>query len=285
MKRFLSPVPLCLTALLIAIAPAITQSAPNITVPPVKDIPTSTATPLQELGSSPASPTPETLPSAEWKTPPLQPFVASYRVFYHGEEAGDAAMKVIHNKSNNVWQVNLIIRGRRGFASVLGLNIEQNTVFEIHNGVYVPLSQTTVKKALLFGKKVKGVYDWNARTAQWSGDLKKEQHHPIQLLPGDQSILLLNLSLIRDAMPNRTLGYRCIDVGKIRQYDYRTADTTEPLQVGDLSYDALRIHQINSGKNQTILWIANGVPTPIRILQRKNSEDETDLRLIDYQGT
>lgn len=146
MKRFLSPVPLCLTALLIAIAPAITQSAPNITVPPVKDIPTSTATPLQEQGSSPASPTPETLPSAEWKTPPLQPFVASYRVFYHGEEAGDAAMKVIHNKSNNVWQVNLIIRGRRGFASVLGLNIEQNTVFEIHNGVYVPLSQTTVKK-------------------------------------------------------------------------------------------------------------------------------------------
>ncbi len=191
-------------------------------------------------------------------------------------------MQVSHN--NNQWQVKLIIRGRRGFASVLGLNIEQSTVFEIHNGVYVPLTQSTVKKALLFDKRVNGIYDWNAGIAQWTGDLKKEQHQLIQLLPGDQSMLLLNLSLIHDAMPNHTLSYRCIDIGKIRHYDYRIANTTEPLQVGDMSYDALRIHQINSGKNQTILWIANGVPTPIRILQRKNGEDEIDLRLIDYQG-
>ncbi|AXI84058.1 DUF3108 domain-containing protein [Xylella taiwanensis] len=283
MNRLLSSVPLSLATLLIAVTPVITQSAPNRSVPLVKDMPTPTATLPQESTSPTTSPTPVTLPAAEWNAPPLLPFVATYRAFYHGEEAGDATMQVSHS-NNNQWQVKLIIRGRRGFASVLGLNIEQSTMFEIHNSVYVPLTQSTVKKALLFGKKVNGIYDWNAGTAQWTGDLKKEQHQPIQLLPGDQSILLLNLSLIRDAMPNRTLSYRCIDIGKIRHYDYRTANTTEPLQVGDLSYDALRIHQINSGKNQTILWIANGVPTPIRILQRKNGEDEIDLRLIDYQG-
>ena len=31
-------------------------------------------------------------------------------------------------------------------------------------------------------------------------------------------------------------------------------------------------------------WVASGVPTPIRILQRKDGEDEIDLRLVEYRG-
>ena len=32
-------------------------------------------------------------------------------------------------------------------------------------------------------------------------------------------------------------------------------------------------------------WVASGVPTPVRILQRTDGEDAIDLRLIEYQGT
>src|SRR5690606_15734078 len=156
--------------------------------------------------------------------------------------------------------------------------------FNNEGSVYTPLSQSTVKKALFMGKKVTGTYDWQAGTAQWQGDLKKERRQPIALQRGDQSALLLNLSLMRDARPGQTMTYRYVDVGRVRQYEYRAADATENVQVGDLSYNALRVHRVNGGNDEMILWIANGVPTPVRILQRKDGEDEIDLRLMEYQG-
>jgi len=131
---------------------------------------------------------------------------------------------------------------------------------------------------------VTGTYDWQAGTARWLGDLKKERTQPIPLQAGDQSALLLNLAIMRDARPGSTLHYRYVDVGRVRQHDYQAAPATESVQVGDLSYDALRVYRTNGGNDETILWIANGVPTPVRILQRKDGEDNIDLRLIEYQG-
>lgn len=233
--------------------------------------------PAEPVAASPV------LPAIEWDAPALEPFAATYQAFYKGKEAGDATMRVTHVDGPQ-WRVDMAVRGRKGFASVLGLNIEQSTVFNVEGDTYVPLTQSTVKKALFFGKHATGSYDWQARTAQWQGDLKKERLKPIALEPGDQSALLLNLSLMRDASPGKALGYRMVDVGRARRYEYRAADATENVQVGDLSYDALRVYRTNGGDNETILWIANGVPTPVRILQRDKGEDEIDLRLVEYQG-
>ncbi|MEE7546434.1 DUF3108 domain-containing protein, partial [Xanthomonas sp. Kuri4-1] len=221
--------------------------------------------------------------AASWTAPALQPFSASYQAFYRGKEAGDATLQVSHGDGDQ-WRVDLAVRGRKGFASVLGLNLEQSTVFQDQGATYVPLTQSTVKKAVFFGKKVVGTYDWKAGSAQWQGDVKKERQQPIPLQRGDQSALLLNLSLMRDARPGSTLHYRYVDVGRVRQHDYRAADATELVQVGDISYDALRVYRVNGGDNETILWIANGVPTPVRILQRDKGEDQVDLRLVEYQG-
>jgi hypothetical protein len=35
---------------------------------------------------------------------------------------------------------------------------------------------------------------------------------------------------------------------------------------------------------ETIVWVADGVPTPVRILQRQDGQDAIDLRLTTYQG-
>ncbi len=223
------------------------------------------------------------LPPAEWTPPALEPFVATYQALYKGKEAGDATMRVMQGDGGR-WRVDMAVHGRRGFAGVLGLNLEQSTVFDNEGTVYVPLSQSTVKKALFLGKKVTGIYDWPHGTAQWQGDLKKERQRPIPLQRGDQSALLLNLSLMRDARPGQPLRYRYVDVGRVRQYEYQAAAGTETVQVGDLSYDALRVYRTNGGNDETILWIANGVPTPVRILQREDGEDAIDLRLTGYQG-
>ncbi|HYG05590.1 MAG TPA: DUF3108 domain-containing protein [Stenotrophomonas sp.] len=255
------------------IAPGLAQEASTQTSEPAAP-PSAPATP---------APSPIALPQPEWSAPPLEPFVATYQAFYKGKEAGDATLQVTHIGGNQ-WRVDMAVRGRKGFASILGLNLEQSTVFDVEDGTYVPLTQSTVKKAVFFGKKVTGVYDWKAGTAQWDGDLKKERRQPIPLERGDQSALLINLALMRDARPGQAMGYRYVDVGRVRRYEYRAADATEIVQVGDLSYDALKVFRTNGGDNETLLWIANGVPTPVRILQRDNGEDQIDLRLIEYQG-
>ncbi len=240
------------------------------------------AAPAPAPAAVPQAP-PPALSELPWEAPALQPFTATYQAFYKGKEAGDAVMTVTHTGGAQ-WRVDMQVIGRRGFASVLGLNLEQSTVFENRSGQYVPLSQSTVRKGLFLGKKVTGTYDWQAGTARWQGDLKKERTEPIPLQPGDQSALLLNLALMRDARPGQSLHYRYVDVGRVRQHDYQAAADTENVAVGELSYNALRVHRTNGGNDETILWIANGVPTPVRILQREDGEDRIDLRLIEYQG-
>jgi hypothetical protein len=129
-----------------------------------------------------------------------------------------------------------------------------------------------------------GTYDWTNRTAQWRGDIKKDRRAPLSLQTGDMSALLMNLAVIRDAAPGRELNYRVVDNGRIRDYQYVVSSEPEIVSVEDLSYSALRVSRANGGNDETIFWVADGVPTPVRILQRENGQDGVDLRLVEYQG-
>ncbi|WP_242110976.1 DUF3108 domain-containing protein [Luteimonas aquatica] len=223
-------------------------------------------------------------PAPDAAAPPaLQPFVASYQAYNEGKLAGHATMRVVHNGGAQ-WRADLGIEGSRGFAGILGLNIQQSTVFDDVGEQYRPLSQSTVRKGLFLGKKVLGVYDWNARSAQWKGDLKKERLKPIALQDGDMNGLLIDLAIIRDAVPGKRLQYRFVELGRARDHIYEVANESENVQVGELSYAALRVSRVNGGNDETIFWVADGVPTPVRILQRENGQDGIDLRLTEYQG-
>lgn len=213
----------------------------------------------------------------------LEPFVATYQAYNEGKLAGAARMQVVQTEGTR-WRVDLGIRGTRGFARLAGLNIEQSTVFDSKDEQYRPLSQATVKHAVFTGKKISGVYDWQARSARWQGDVKKTRTAAIPLQDGDMSTLLVNLAVIRDAQPGKALSYRVVDNGRARDYKYSVAAQTEIVNVDDLSYDAMRVARTNGGNDETIFWVANGVPTPVRILQRENGQDTLDLRLVEYQG-
>ena len=213
----------------------------------------------------------------------LEPFVASYQAYNEGKLAGNASMKVTP-RAGDQWQIDLNVKGTRGFARLAGLNIEQSTVFDTRDGQFRPLSQATVRHALLMGKKMVGTYDWKSGTAQWQGDIKKNRRAPLPLQPGDLSALLMNLAVIRDAEPGKALGYRVVEQGRARDYRYAVASETETVAVDDMSYDAMRVQRTNGGNDETIFWVADGVPTPVRILQREDGQDGVDLRLVEYQG-
>jgi len=213
----------------------------------------------------------------------LEPFVATYQAYNAGKLAGNASMRVVQNGGEQ-WRVDMGVRGSRGFAGLVGLNIEQSTVFQTVDEIYRPLSQSTVKHALFTGRKSTGVYDWNAGTASWKGDVKKERRAPVPLQGNDMSTLLMNLAVIRDAEPGKALSYRVVENGRAREHQYAVAPQTETVSVDDLSYEAMRVSRTNGGNDETIFWIASGVPTPVRILQREDGADTIDLRLVEYQG-
>lgn len=212
----------------------------------------------------------------------LEPFVASYQAYSGGKLAGSATMTVSAEPDNR-WQVDLDIRGTRGFARLAGLNIRQTTQFDSHHEIYRPISQSTIRRALFRGRNNQGVYDWNTMSARWQGDIKESRTLPVPLQAGDVSALLMNLAVIRDAEPGKTLRYRVVDNGRARDHEYQVSELNEIVGVEDLSYDAMRVARTNGGNDEIILWVANGVPTPVRILQRENGQDTIDLRLVEYQ--
>lgn len=210
----------------------------------------------------------------------LEPFVASYTVSDGGRALGTATLQLAPQGGAR-WRVDLGLKGS-GLMRMTGLNLQQSTLFENDGGQYRPLSQALVKRVFLSNRKTVGTYDWAAGSARWTGDVKETRRKPVPLQAGDMSGLLINLAVIRDARPGQTLRYRFVDDGRVRDHVYQVSAQTETVQVGDLSYDAMRVERRQAGSEQTMLWVAAGVPTPIRILQREDGQDGTDLRLIEY---
>lgn len=213
----------------------------------------------------------------------LEPFVASYQAYNGGKLAGNATMQVLHDQGDR-WRVDLDVRGNRGFAGLVGLNVAQSTVFETAQDRYRPLSHSTIKRAFFTGRKVTGLYDWGSSSSRWSGDLKKERRQPVPLREHDLSALLMNLAVVRDARPGQNLAYRVVEAGRAREHAYAVAADLETVRVDQMSYEAMRVSRTNGGNDETIFWIADGVPTPVRILRRENGADTIDLRLVEYQG-
>ena len=214
--------------------------------------------------------------------PVLEPFLASYEAQYRGKPAGSATMRVIH-EGGSQWRVDLGINGSRGMAGVIGLNLQQSTAFDVIDEAYRPLGQSTVRKGLFIGRKTVGTYDWGKAIARWQGDLKPKHRQPVALQPGDMSGLLINLAIVRDARPGTVLRYRFVEGGRVREHVYQVAAETETVTLGELSYSTLRVARTNGGNDDTVVWVAQGVPSPVRILQRENGEDAVDLRLIEYK--
>jgi hypothetical protein len=213
----------------------------------------------------------------------LQPFVAQYQVFKDGRVLGDAVMRVVKNDPRR-WRVDLDIRGTEGLVGLAGAAAQQSTVFDIAGSNYRPLAQSTLRKTMFTKKQTVGVYDWRSHQAHWTGDVKESRRTPVTLQDGDQSGLLINLAVIRDAQPGTSLHYRFVDDGRVRDHRYDVSTQLEDVKVGELSYSAMRVARAQSGNEETVIWVVDGVPTPVRLLQRENGEDKYDLRLVEYKG-
>lgn len=215
--------------------------------------------------------------------PMLEPFVASYEVFRDGKPLGEATMQLVEQPGSR-WRVDLDIRGTRGLFGLAGINAGQSTVFDVVGQTYRPLTQATLTKAFFTRRKSVGTYDWSDRSARWQGDVKETRAGPVALLDGDMSGLLINLAVIRDAAPGKSLHYRFVEKGRARDHRYVVADELESISIAGIGYMAMRVDRIEEGDEETVIWVVSDVPTPIRMLQREGGVDTYDLRLVEYKG-
>lgn len=212
----------------------------------------------------------------------LQPFAANYQVLRAGRALGEATLQVVQSDAPR-WRVDLRMHGT-GIFGLAGINAEQSTMFDTIGETYRPLTQSTLRKTLFTRKQTVGTYDWRSMSAHWTGEVRKTRRLPIALQAGDMSGLLINLAVIRDAQPGKSLDYRFVDDGRMRDHHYRVATELETLTVGDIGYNAMRVTRVQGDNEETVIWVVDGVPTPIRILQRENGVDTYDLRLVEYKG-
>ncbi len=177
----------------------------------------------------------------------LEPFIAQYQVFKGGSVLGDATMQLVRNDPQR-WRVDLGLHGTKGLIGLAGINAEQSTVFDVAGAGYRPLAQSTLRKSVFTRKQTVGVYDWRTHQARWTGDVKEARRAPVALQDGDQSGLLINLAVIRDAQPGKALQYRYVDDGRVRDHRYNVSTELDDVKVGDLSYSAMRVTRVESGQ-------------------------------------
>lgn len=212
---------------------------------------------------------------------PLSPFSATYEVFSDGRKLGNATMQLDRLEGGN-WRIDLDMRGS-GLMRLAGLKMRQTTVFSSDGSHYRPLRQVTTRRTLFSDRVRTGTYDWRAGVATWTGDVKKSRRDPIPLREGDLDALLIDLAVVRDAAPGTTLHYRYVDGGRAREHTYVAAGEPVGVEIDGLGYSATKVERVEDN-DRTEVWVARGVPTPVRILQVEDGEDSTDLRLVEYTG-
>lgn len=205
----------------------------------------------------------------------LEPFSADYQANYMGIQA--TAKMSLTSAGQDRWKYSIDIGG-------MGAELEQNTVFEINDGQWRPISSVDSQRGtsglaamLVKRKSVTAEYDWESGEARWSGDVKADRAGPVKLRRGDLDGMLMNLVLVRDVAAGRPLDYRLVEEGRVKRQRFVVAGR-EDIQVAGSSREATKVVR-RDGSREIIAWIVDGLPVPARVLQRRDGKDHIDLRL------
>jgi len=205
----------------------------------------------------------------------LEPFSADYQANYMGIQAN--ARMTLARAGEDRWKYSIDIGG-------MGAELEQNTVFEIADDQWRPLSSVDSQRGtsglaamLVKRKSVTAEYDWDKGEARWTGDVDADRAGPVKLRPGDLDGMLMNLVLVRDVAAGRPLDYRLVEEGRVKRQRFEVAGK-ERIEVAGKPREATRVVR-RDGKREIIAWIVDGLPVPARVLQRRDGKDHIDLRL------
>lgn len=198
----------------------------------------------------------------------VKPFVADYEASWKGVQAN--AQITLNRGGDNRWNYELSVSNQLG-------NSRQTTVFEEHGGSFRPLSGVDATQVLFKRSQKNATYNWAQREAHWSGDVKADRVGPVKLEDGDLDGMLINLAIVRDVAAGKSMNYRMVDNGVARPQTYQNMGK-DTVTIAGQTRNATKVGRDSDGK-QVIVWVVDGIPTPARILQRKDGKDELELTL------
>ena len=198
----------------------------------------------------------------------VDPFSADYAASWKGVQAD--AQITLAAAGGNRWNYTLDISNKLGSA-------RQATTFEDRGGLWRPLSGNDTTQMLFKKSQKNASYDWAKGEARWSGDVKPDRMGPVKIQDGDLDAMLLNLAIVRDMGAGKPLNYRVVDNGVVRQQSYQNLGK-DTVTVGGQPRTATKVARTSDDK-QVIVWVVDGLPTPARILQRRDGRDELELTL------
>ena len=198
----------------------------------------------------------------------LKPFVADYDASWKGVQAN--AQISLSRTAGDRWTYELVVSNQLGSS-------RQTTVFEETGGSFRPLSGVDATQVLFKRSQRNATYDWTQREARWSGDVKDDRAGPVKLEDGDLDGMLLNLALVRDVAAGKPLNYRLVDNGVARPQRFQNLGK-DTITVAGQPRTATKVARTGDDK-QVIVWVVDGLPTPARILQRRDGRDELELTL------
>jgi len=216
----------------------------------------------------------------------ITPFEAGYRATFMGLQAtANMSLTRVEGESEGAerWNYRLEIEGA-------GARLVQSTLFEAEGDDWRPLGshdsqvgESGVARLLVKNRSTESTWDWQRREARWTGDLDPERSAPVPLQPGDLDAMLLNLVLVRDVTARRPLTYRLVDDGRAREQRFQRAGTEE-ISVGETTHRALKVRR-EDGNRAITVWIVEGIPVPVRLLQQRKGKDHIDLRLNQWSAS
>lgn len=201
----------------------------------------------------------------------LRPFTANYSAKYKGIPA-DAVM--VLSPRGSQWSLALSVNN-------LAASMSQATLFTEARGYYMPLGGSNITSYLGRRRTVPARFDWRARQATWAGDARPSRRGPVQIRAGDLDSLLLMLALVRDVPAGKPLDYRVIENGKARPMSFRRAGTGA-IAIGGRTVQATRVVTASGGKS-TSVWVAAGIPVPLRIVQSEGGNETVSLHLASWR--
>jgi hypothetical protein len=217
---------------------------------------------------------------------PLQAFEARYEVWTDGKRRGESTM---HLKPlvDGRWEHQVDATGTEGMARLAGAGARQVSRFRIVDGQPQLQEAVADSEMVMRRRQIRTVFDWEAGTARWEGDVKSDQVGPLALEPGATNGPLLNLLLglnVAITPPGSVLSYPLFERGRATRQDY-TIGIAEALRVPAGEFRAVPVVNVREPKKRrTTMWFAPELPpTPVRMLQTENGKPKFELRLVSVK--
>lgn len=198
----------------------------------------------------------------------LRAFNANYRASYNNM-AANATMSLAA-ADNGHWNYRMEVQNAL-------VSLSRTAVVDASGARLRPLSNRETINMMVKRRNKQGTYDWGRQEARWSGDVKANRQGPVALQAGDVDGMTLNLAIVQDALAGRPTRYRLVENGKTSTMQFSPAGR-ENLTVDGKPLSALRLNS-SDGDTSRSIWVAEGIPVPVRILQREDDGDTIDLRL------